>query len=74
MSDDQSDGTIIAVANHLLEQKKCREWKKYAPNIETNKNTLPVHSNRTCVEVQMKAMSLHTKWSGELCCSVFQHQ
>ena len=31
MSDDQSDGTIIAVANHLLEQKKCREWKKYAP-------------------------------------------
>ena len=41
MSDHQSDGAIIVVANYLFERKKYGEWKKYMANSGTTKNTLP---------------------------------
>ena len=43
MSDHQSDGAIIVVANHLFGQTKYGEWKKYMENSETTKNTLPLY-------------------------------
>ena len=58
MSDHQSDEAIIVVANHLFGRKNYEEWKKYMANSET-KNTLPAHSNRRRVEVQVEAMALH---------------
>ena len=42
-----------------LDKKKYREWKKYIANSESTKNTLPAHSNRSRVEVQVEAMALH---------------
>ena len=59
MSDHQSDGAIIGVANHLFGRTNYGEWKKHMTNSETTKNTLPAHSNRRRVEVQVEAMALH---------------
>ena len=59
MSDHQSDGAIIGVANHLFGRTNYGEWKKHMTNSETTKNTLPAHSNRRRVEVQVEAMTLH---------------
>ena len=59
MSDHQSDGAIIGVANHLFGRTNYGEWKIHMTNSETTKNTLPAHSNRRRVEVQVEAMALH---------------
>ena len=59
MSDHQSDGAIIVVANHLFGRKKYGELKKYMANSETTKNALPAHSNRRRVEVLVETMALH---------------
>ena len=58
MSDEQSDGAIIVVANHLFGRMKFGEWKKHVANVETTNNTLPAHSNRRRVEVRAEAMAL----------------
>ena len=60
MSDEQSDGAITVVANHLFGRKEFGEWKKHAANEETTNNTLPAHSNRRRVEVRAEAMALST--------------
>ena len=71
MSDHQPDGAIIVVANHLFGPKKYGVWKKYMTNSETTKNTLPAHSNRRHVEVQVEAMPSHMTveelMTGEAC-------
>ena len=59
MSDHQSDGAIIVVANQLFGRKKYGKLKKYMANSETTKNTLSVHSNRRRVEVLVETMALH---------------
>ena len=59
MSDHQSDGAIIVVANHLFGRKKYGKLKKYIANSETTKNALSAHSNRRRVEVLVETMALH---------------
>ena len=75
ISDHQSDGAIIVVANHLFGQKKYVEWKKYMANTGNTKNTLPAHTNGRRVEVQVEAMALHMiieeLMTGEACVVYF---
>ena len=58
MSDEQSDGAIMVVANYLFGRKDFGEWKQYVPNEETTNNTMPTHSNRRRVEVRTEALAL----------------
>ena len=58
MSDEQSDGAIMVVANYLFGRKEFGEWKPYVQNSEATNNTLPAHSNRRRVEVQTEALAL----------------
>ena len=67
MSDEQSDGAIMVVANYLFGRKEFGEWKQHVANEETTNNTLPAHSNRRRVEAMALSLIVEELMSGSAC-------